>query len=194
MFCTKQANTHKLPPTRTALNQSILRAYHQAIVWNNDIEPNPNISSPCNYGWKMESDHRVLIMTSVDPAPLSVLKVTQSSCVKSHFDSARYSCRQGGVNCTDLCGCYNNEESCSNMDHDIKISLTKNQTVMKRFQIFCATVVIREHEMHMRTPYRNVSRFRDICTFVNFDISNSPLCMEVWLIQWPAIVKYIIDL
>ena len=116
----KQANSYKLPPTRAALNKSILRTYHQAIVWNNYIEPNPNIPSPSNYGWKMESDQWVPIMTSEDPASLSVLKVTQCNCVKSHCDSARCSCRQGGVNCTDLCGCYNNEESYSNMDHENK--------------------------------------------------------------------------
>ena len=44
MFCMKQANSYKLPPTRAALNQSILHAYHQAIVWNNDIEPKPQYS------------------------------------------------------------------------------------------------------------------------------------------------------
>ena len=118
MFCMKQANSYKLPPTRAALNQSILRAYHQAIVWHNDIEPNYNIPSPRNYGWKMESDQWVPIMTSEDPAPLSVLKVTQCNCVKSHCNSTRCSCRQGSVNCTDLCDCYNNEVLCSNMDHE----------------------------------------------------------------------------
>ena len=49
-FPKKQAQSERLPPTKTALDETIKRANYQAMVWLNDIEPNPLLPSPENFG------------------------------------------------------------------------------------------------------------------------------------------------
>ncbi|KAK3741259.1 hypothetical protein QZH41_019956, partial [Actinostola sp. cb2023] len=56
LFRKKQAESERLPPTLAALKESIKRAHHQCMVWNNDIMPNPELPSPSNYGWKLETE------------------------------------------------------------------------------------------------------------------------------------------
>ena len=41
-------------PTKAALKQAILRAHYQAMVWKNDIIPNPRLPSPAGFGWILE--------------------------------------------------------------------------------------------------------------------------------------------
>ena len=41
-------------PTKAALTQAILRAHYQAMVWKNDIIPNPRLPSPAGFGWTLE--------------------------------------------------------------------------------------------------------------------------------------------
>ena len=41
-------------PTKAALIQAILRAHYQAMVWKNDIIPNPRLPSPTGFGWTLE--------------------------------------------------------------------------------------------------------------------------------------------
>ena len=50
LFRKKQAQSERLPPTQAALRQAILRAHHQALVWNNDVVANPTLPSPENDG------------------------------------------------------------------------------------------------------------------------------------------------
>ena len=38
LFKKKQAQSEKLPPTQAALEQTVMRANYQAMVWNNDIQ------------------------------------------------------------------------------------------------------------------------------------------------------------
>lgn len=54
LFRKKQAESERLPPTLAALEEAILRAHYQTMVWNNDKIPNPELPSPECYGWKME--------------------------------------------------------------------------------------------------------------------------------------------
>ena len=53
LFCKKQAESERLPPTLAALKEAIKKAHYQCMVWNNDIVPNPEL--PLNYGWKLET-------------------------------------------------------------------------------------------------------------------------------------------
>ena len=41
LFKKKQAQSENLPPTQAAPEQTVMRAYYQAMVWNNDIVPQP---------------------------------------------------------------------------------------------------------------------------------------------------------
>ena len=54
LFSKRQADGENLPPTQESLKQVIYRAHFQALIWQNDIVPNPDIPSPENYGWKLE--------------------------------------------------------------------------------------------------------------------------------------------
>ena len=54
LFRRKQAESERLPPTQAALQEAIMRAHYQAMVWANDKVPNPDLPSPENYGWKMD--------------------------------------------------------------------------------------------------------------------------------------------
>ena len=56
LFRKKQAQSERLPPTESALHEAILRAHFQAMVWNNDRVPNPDLPSPQQYGWRLEED------------------------------------------------------------------------------------------------------------------------------------------
>ena len=68
LFRKKQAQSERLPPTRGALLQAVLRAHYQAIVWDNDVVANPDIPSPENYGWEKSDNRWFPVMTRLLPA------------------------------------------------------------------------------------------------------------------------------
>ena len=63
------------------------------MVWNNDKVPNPNIPSPENYGWKKDGDKWVPVMTTMLPAPESIIEMVKCGCVKQG---------KAGLTCTEL--------------------------------------------------------------------------------------------
>ena len=52
----KQVQSDRLPTTKAAIHEVLLRAHHQAMVWNNDKVTNPELPSPQDYGWMMEDN------------------------------------------------------------------------------------------------------------------------------------------
>ena len=50
LFRIKQAQSDRLPTTKAALHEVLMRAQHQAMVWNNDKVANPELPSPEDYG------------------------------------------------------------------------------------------------------------------------------------------------
>lgn len=117
LFRKKQAQSDRLPPTQAALNQAILRAHHQMLSWNSDIVPNPELPSPEGYGWTMENDHWVPVMTTLQPAPKAVIQLVKCGCSKERCATNRCQCRKAKLRCTDLCSSSDNED-CNNQDHD----------------------------------------------------------------------------
>ena len=71
LFRKKQAQSERLPPTRGALLQAVLRAHYQTMVWNNDVVANPDITSPKNYGWEKSDNRWLPVMTRLLPAQRS---------------------------------------------------------------------------------------------------------------------------
>ena len=65
----KQAQSDRLQPTQAALQQAILRADYQLMVWNSDRITNPELLSPQHYGWRMDQEEWVPVMTNMPPAP-----------------------------------------------------------------------------------------------------------------------------
>ena len=49
---------------QAALWLAIMRENYLAIVWNNDIAPDPQLPLPQNFGWKLEAEMSGVIATS----------------------------------------------------------------------------------------------------------------------------------
>ena len=86
MFQRKQAESDKLPPTKAALEQAILRAHYECIVWVNDVVPNPVLPNPLKYEWRMEDSSFVPIMTTL---PLAQMPFSCLSNVAAQKQSAQ---------------------------------------------------------------------------------------------------------
>ena len=52
LFSKKQLEAQKLPSTRGALHEAIVRAHYQATMWYQDDMPHPQLPLATSYGWK----------------------------------------------------------------------------------------------------------------------------------------------
>ena len=75
LFRKKQVQSVRLP-TQAALQQAIMRANYLAIVWNNDIEPDPQLHLPQNFGKEW-----IPVMTTLSPI-LKAIRPTDSNVLK----------------------------------------------------------------------------------------------------------------
>ena len=114
LFRKKQAESVKLPPTQAAIREAIMRANCQALIWSLDSVPSPDLPPPQEYGWKLEDDQWVPIMTSLAPAPDAIIELVGCGCKTNHCSSNRCNSRKAGLNCTDLCACSDNDVPCAN--------------------------------------------------------------------------------
>ena len=105
LFKAKQAESDRLPPTKGALRQAILRAHYQMMVWNKDCVPNPSFPSPEGYGWTMENGEWIPVMTTPLPAPDAILHLVKCRCEKERCQTNGCQCRKARLLCTDLCSC-----------------------------------------------------------------------------------------
>ena len=81
-YLTLQAESVRLPPTKAALHQAILWALYQLMVWNNDCVPDPILPSLRGYGWTIENDEWIPIMTIFSPAPEAIIQRVTCRCAK----------------------------------------------------------------------------------------------------------------
>ena len=122
IFSAKQLEATKLPPTRDALLQTISRAHYQSMIWWYDNVAKPDLPSPTLYGWKKEDEILVPVTTVLPAAPKAVIELVKCGCVKSKCAQNSCACRSNGLNCTELCGCFADEETCLNTGHDDEMS------------------------------------------------------------------------
>ncbi|XP_032229946.2 uncharacterized protein LOC5505744 [Nematostella vectensis] len=129
LFRKKQAESERLPPTLAALREATKRAHYQCMVWNSDILANPELPSPSDYGWKLEADEWVPVMTSLKPAPDAVLHLVKCGCLTERCSTNRWQCRKAGLPCTDLCGCADDEEGepCQNVSEEVEGSESSDE-------------------------------------------------------------------
>ena len=111
LFKKKQAQSDRLPPPQAALQQAIVRAHYQLMVWNSDRITNPELLPPQHYGWRLDQEERVSVMTNLPPAPEAILQLVQCGCSKERCPTNRCQCRKAGLNCTDLCNCSDNADN-----------------------------------------------------------------------------------
>ena len=89
----------RLPPTLPATSFHSQRVYFQTMVWMGMA----NKMNPIEWGWKMESDELIPLMTDKNAAPDKILKVIHCNCLGG-CKSAQCSCRRYGLPCTAACG------------------------------------------------------------------------------------------
>ena len=119
LFKKRQAEPDRLPPTKAALHQAILRAHYQLMVWNNDLVPNPVLPSPRGYGWTMKNDEWIPVMTTLSPAPNAIIQLVKCKCATERCSTNH---RKAGLLCTDLYSCSEDDDKGENQqgecDHD----------------------------------------------------------------------------
>ena len=115
MFRRKQAESNKLPPSRAAFLESVKRSQYQCIIWKSAPDPNPDIPMPDDYGWKRDCDKYIPVMTTLPPAPETLLPLIKCGCNKSVCETSRCKCKANHLYCTDLCCCGAEEDSCKNI-------------------------------------------------------------------------------
>ena len=114
LFSKRQAEGENLPPTQESLKQAIYRAHYQALVWQNDIVPNPTIPPPDNYGWRVEDNMYVPVSSELPAAPDAVVELVKCSC-RTSLCSSSCSCRRNNLSCTEMCQCEGDPDACNNV-------------------------------------------------------------------------------
>ena len=121
LFCSNNAQTCNLPPTKDALKYHVARANYQACIWQNSLEAAAHTPSPHGHGWDVIDGHISIHWMDQQPAPKTLLQFISCNCLKGHCVGGRCSCRKNVMSCTDACGCV----ECSNTQD---ISLTENDS------------------------------------------------------------------
>lgn len=116
LFKKKQAQSEGLPPTKAALLPAIMRAHYQAMIWYNDIIPNPELPRPEHYGWDLVDNKFKPVTTSFPPAPDAIIHLVKCECHQSHCANNMCKCRKNGLSCTGLCGCSIDSDECENAE------------------------------------------------------------------------------
>ena len=84
------------------------------MVWNNDRVSNHVLLSPRGYGWTMENDEWIPVMTTLSPAPEAIIQLVKCKCAKERCSTNRCQCRKAGLLCMDLCSCSEDDNKCEN--------------------------------------------------------------------------------
>ena len=101
LFCSKNAHTCNLPPTKDALKYHVARANYQACIWHNSMEAAPHTPSPHGHGWDVIDGHISIHWMDQQPAPKALLQFISCNCLKGHCVGGRCSCRRNVMSCTD---------------------------------------------------------------------------------------------
>lgn len=104
LFARKQRSYDAIPPTRDALREHSKRAAYQAgIIWGQTTDPNPQISSPAQWGWTARGDIWQIHWTNLPPVTADCQELTKCACKKGC--NQRCKCFRSGLLCTGLCSC-----------------------------------------------------------------------------------------
>ena len=110
LFRKKQAEDEILPPTTGSVQQRILHAQYQTLIWKNYIVSFPIIPNPNGYGWKLENVH-FPVTTDLPPAPDAVRQLVKCGCEKN-LCKTYCTCRIN--NLTEMCICGGADQLCEN--------------------------------------------------------------------------------
>ena len=96
----------RLLPTESATKLHFRRAYYQ--VWAGKEEG----MDPRNWGWNLQDNQLVPLMSTMNAAPENLLKIIHCNC-STACKTLHCSCRRYGLPCTTVCGLCQIEE-CDN--------------------------------------------------------------------------------
>ena len=104
----------KFPPTPRAGYCDSLRVHLQVMTWESRREINLD---PLEWGWKLNENSLVPIMTDLDPAPSHLLQFVRCKCKAENrrCSTSICSCRKHGLKCVSSCGTCRGK-SCENND------------------------------------------------------------------------------
>ena len=115
LLCKKISNSktfvkpERLPPTTDACKYHSLRVYFQVMVWmglNGEMDP-------LDWGWEVQDQKLLPIMTDEVPAPNTLLQMIHCNC-SGGCSSLKCTCKKNGIACSIACGqCQNGH--CENM-------------------------------------------------------------------------------
>ena len=85
LFRKNKVEAKKLPATKAALKEHILRAHYQAMIWLLADTPNSNLFSPTSYGWDKESNQLQCVpkVSDLPPAPAALVELVKYGCGKT---------------------------------------------------------------------------------------------------------------
>ena len=118
MLCKKVARAktfvtpERLPPTTSACKFHSLRTYYQVMEWMGCSEE----MDPSEWGWRVEGDKLVPVMTDKSPAPDVLIQIIHCNC-SGGCNTLRCTCRKHGLECTSACG-HCQDGNCDNMTND----------------------------------------------------------------------------
>ena len=73
---------------------TVMTANYQAMVWNNDIVPQPQLPSLDNFGWKLEDKKWLPVISTLPPASETVIHLVKCGCAKERCSTNRCQCRK----------------------------------------------------------------------------------------------------
>ena len=83
LFRRTQAESHKMPPSRATFLECVKRVQYQYLIWKSIPDPNPAIQEPDKYGLKWDCNKFIPVMTTLPPAPETLLQQVKYGCSKS---------------------------------------------------------------------------------------------------------------
>ena len=115
MLCKKVARAkmfvmpERLPPTASACSFHSLRTNYQVMEWMGCSDE----MTPSEWGWKIEGDKLVPVMTDKSPAPDELIQMIHCNFLEG-CNTLRCTCRMHGLECTIACG-HCQDGNCDNM-------------------------------------------------------------------------------
>ena len=108
MYFQKTQNLERVPPTADALLLHIKRAIYQTGVWATSLQPQQNLPSPSDFGWKRSdpTSHWEPHWISQGEASKECREFVKCGC---KAPCSRCKCQNNNMQCTFLCSC-----SCDN--------------------------------------------------------------------------------
>ena len=103
-FASKQRTYDAIPPTRAALREHAKRAAYQGgVIWGQATAPNPETSTPADWGWIQSEEAWKINWTTLPSIAACCQELTKCCCKKDCLK--RCKCFRAGLSCTALCSC-----------------------------------------------------------------------------------------